>query len=87
MFTDWFYNYNLSVDLIPAAIDLYSFESKNITSYETEYEGCVRAKNILGLDGNWNVTVGTSRFNHGFDCLWMLTGDDAYGAVQVELID
>ena len=80
MSTDWLYNYNLSVDLIPALIDLYSFESENATAYETEYEGCVRAKNLLGLENNWNVTVGTSSLNNGFDCLWMLMGNNVIGS-------
>lgn len=80
---DWFYNTNLSIDLVPLIIDLYEFEETNMSSTDAKAECIDRAKDLLKLGNDWDLNVpdpptplgDTSPENHGFDLLWCAFGE------------
>jgi hypothetical protein len=74
---DWFYNTNCSIDLVPLIVDPYDFTDNHVNLSRTE--GYTRVQVLLGTPYDWDNVNGTSQDNHGFDMLWLLTGEDGAG--------
>ncbi len=72
---DWWYNQrqDINIDLIPL-VDSYNFTTNTTELPGDTHEGYARAKDFLGLFGNWTEASGTSAANHGFDLIWCLMG-------------